>query len=124
MVRPPRPGVRTVRGPVDEVVADLRRRGTVPHVIGPVDSKRALIAALGAALDFPDWVGTNWDALYDALGDLSWRPPGAQAVVWVDPAVLERADPGGHALALRILRDATEASARTAHPLTVLLVSP
>jgi len=110
-----------VREPVDEVVADLRRHGAVPHVIGPVDSKRALITALGAALDFPEWVGTNWDALHDALGDLSWQPPGAHALVWVGSAVLERASPRDHELALRILSDAAEASGDSAHPLTVLL---
>ena len=29
---------------------------------------------LARACGFPDWVGANWDALSDALRDLSWRP--------------------------------------------------
>ena len=34
----------------------------------------AAIARIAAALEFPDWFGHNWDALSDALNDLSWRP--------------------------------------------------
>lgn len=35
--------------------------------------KHRLLAALGHALDFPDYYGENWDALEECLGDLSWR---------------------------------------------------
>ncbi len=37
-------------------------------------SKGALLAALAQAIEAPEWFGNNWDALADALGDLSWRP--------------------------------------------------
>ena len=104
-------------------MADLRRRGTEPAVLGPVTSKAALVGAFGAALGFPDWVGANWDALSDALRDLSWRPPGPQVVVWVDPGALARAGAADHGTALRVLREAAAASAGTARPLTVLLVA-
>ena len=40
---------------------------------GCVDKARAL-ELIGEALQFPDWVGDNWDALADALNDLSWLP--------------------------------------------------
>lgn len=35
--------------------------------------KYRLLAALGHALDFPDYYGENWDALEECLGDLAWR---------------------------------------------------
>ncbi len=35
--------------------------------------KGALLAALAQAIGAPEWFGGNWDALADALGDLSWR---------------------------------------------------
>ena len=117
-----RPGVRAVRGrrSVAEVVADAERRGAVPHVLGPVGSKAELLEGFAAALRFPRWVGRNWDALADALGDLSWLPAGPQAVVWVGPARFEVADPDGYRTALEVLR--TVAGTAGAHPLTVLLV--
>jgi RNAse (barnase) inhibitor barstar len=35
--------------------------------------KPSLLAALGHALDFPDYYGENWDALEECLNDFSWR---------------------------------------------------
>lgn len=37
-----------------------------------VASKEDLMAALAAALHFPEHFGANWDALDDCLRDLSW----------------------------------------------------
>jgi len=36
-------------------------------------SKGEVLAELAHAIAAPDWFGHNWDALADALGDLSWR---------------------------------------------------
>jgi len=41
--------------------------------------KSELLAALGRALDFPDYYGGNWDALEECLLDLSWR----QGALWL-----------------------------------------
>src|SRR5574340_170411 len=39
--------------------------------------KGELLAELAHAINAPDWFGHNWDALVDALGDLSWcKAPG------------------------------------------------
>jgi RNAse (barnase) inhibitor barstar len=35
--------------------------------------KARLLAAIGAALNFPDYDGGNWDALDECLADLSWQ---------------------------------------------------
>ncbi len=35
--------------------------------------KGAVLAALAQAIEAPSWFGNNWDALADALGDLSWK---------------------------------------------------
>ena len=117
-----RPGVRAVRGrrSVADVVADVERRGAVAHLVGPAGSKAELLDGFAAAMRFPHWVGRNWDALADALGDLSWLPAGPQAVVWVGPRRLEDADPAAYRIALDVLEDAARTSDR--HPLTVLLV--
>ncbi|MFD6968914.1 barstar family protein [Streptomyces sp. NPDC059949] len=39
-----------------------------------VRGKAGLIRRCGGALRLPEWVGGNWDALADALRDLSWLP--------------------------------------------------
>ncbi|MFF8270272.1 barstar family protein [Streptomyces sp. NPDC016562] len=39
-----------------------------------VRDKAGLMARCGDALRLPDWVGGNWDALADAVRDLSWLP--------------------------------------------------
>jgi len=36
--------------------------------------KACVLELIAEALRFPDWVGDNWDALADALNDLSWLP--------------------------------------------------
>ncbi len=44
--------------------ADL---GSLLVVIPPVNSKRMLLVELSQKLQFPDYFGFNWDALYDLL---------------------------------------------------------
>lgn len=117
-----RPGVRAVRGrrSVADVVADVERRGAGAHLVGPAGSKAELLDGFAESLGFPRWAGRNWDALADALGDLSWLPAGPRAVLWVGPERLADADPDAYRTALDVLRRA--ATAAGSHPLTVLLV--
>lgn len=42
--------------------------------VATAHSKGELLAELARAIAAPEWFGHNWDALADALGDLSWRP--------------------------------------------------
>jgi hypothetical protein len=42
--------------------------------LSQAQGKGALLAALAQAVEAPGWFGNNWDALADALGDLSWKP--------------------------------------------------
>ncbi|MFL6130309.1 MAG: barstar family protein [Mycobacteriales bacterium] len=119
-----RPGLRTVGGrrSVQDAVEAARERGMEPHVAGPAASKRELLDAVADALGFPGWTGRNWDALADALADLSWLPTGPHVLVWEAPERLRDADPGAHSTALEVLREAAQRSAASARPLTVLLL--
>lgn len=38
-----------------------------------LDTRERLLAAIGHALDFPEYYGQNWDALEECLNDMSWR---------------------------------------------------
>lgn len=46
-----------------------------------VQDKGELLKAVGAAMDFPEWYGHNWDALLDCLADLGWRPAEGYVVI-------------------------------------------
>lgn len=57
----------------EALLADLDDRWITAHCLIPADaSKESLIAQIGEQLGFPDWAGSNLDALYDLLTDLSW----------------------------------------------------
>ena len=65
------------RAPLVDEVLDATRgtRLDVARIdLGGAADKDALLARLAEALGFPDWFGSNWDALEDCLADLSWRP--------------------------------------------------
>ena len=90
-------------------------------MLGPVGSKAELLDGLAQALEFPGWVGRNWDALADALGDLSWLRPGAKVVVWAGADALRTGQPAVYRTALEVLREGAERSTVSGRPLTVLL---
>ncbi len=48
-----------------------------------VRGKAELMRRCGDALRVPEWFGGNWDALADALRDLSWLPDSAGRLVAV-----------------------------------------
>jgi methylmalonyl-CoA/ethylmalonyl-CoA epimerase len=83
-------------------------------------TKRDLLAQLASQLEFPDWFGSNWDALEELLRDTADER--AVVLLWHDPEVLPAADLG---TAREILESA--AAARTAdgrRPLLAYLRSP
>ncbi|MFE3631491.1 barstar family protein [Streptomyces goshikiensis] len=66
---------------IDAALADAEAAGwlTVRLDLAGVRSKAALMRRCGDALRVPGWFGGNWDALADALIDLSWLPAGTEA---------------------------------------------
>jgi hypothetical protein len=93
-----------------DVGAHVDAFGWSPVVIsGPID-KPGLLAAFATAARFPSWVGRNWDALDDALRDLSWLPAGDVLVVVDDPE--GRLDPAAAATLADILDGASRFWAR------------
>lgn len=75
-----------------------------------VHDKASLMQAFASACAIPDWFGGNWDALADALRDLSWLPLDDGWVLVLDGADVHRAArPREHAMLIEVLRDACEA---------------
>jgi hypothetical protein len=58
----------------EDVGSQLVRAGWDVRVVDVAEArdKAGLIEAFARGLSFPAWVGQNWDALDDALRDLSW----------------------------------------------------
>ncbi|MGW8506106.1 barstar family protein [Streptomyces sp. CLCI03] len=54
--------------------AEAAGRTTVRLDLDGVRGKAELMRRCGDALRLPEWVGGNWDALADAMRDLSWLP--------------------------------------------------
>ncbi|MES1982711.1 MAG: barstar family protein [Pseudomonadota bacterium] len=69
-------GIYSLNCGVDELRAIAARSGFTlfDADLSDVHSKGELLAVLAQAIHAPDWFGSNWDALADALGDLAWQP--------------------------------------------------
>jgi len=72
---------------------------------GCADKADALFRFAGA-LRFPDWFGGNWDALADALGDLSWLPADGYLLLIEHAGPWREADGDDFATLLDILNEA------------------
>src|SRR5512135_2940163 len=68
-------GVYRLNCTLDDVRSAAQKAGFALFDVdlSEVHGKGALLAALAQAIEAPEWFGNNWDALADALGDLSWR---------------------------------------------------
>ncbi|MFJ8212237.1 barstar family protein [Streptomyces sp. NPDC096033] len=112
--------------PLAPALASAEEAGwtTVRLDLDGVRSKAALMRRCAAALRVPEWFGGNWDALADALIDLSWLPdaPGRLLAVtsWRGYAA-ERAE--DWATLGEVLEEAVDfwRGQRGAPPLTVVL---
>ena len=84
--------------------------------------KAAILAALSSELRFPDWFGDNWDALQDALCDLSWLPGNRGIVLIVEGSEAVRAAaPGEFETFLEVLRSAARYWEKEGRPFLVLV---
>lgn len=121
------PGVARLRSRSStvDVASHLTRAGWAVRVVdvAPVGDKAGLIGAFATALAFPSWVGHNWDALDDALRDLSWWPSGerGRAIIVARAGRLDDTLRGEWATLCDILVTATERWRTTATPLGVLV---
>ena len=76
--------------------------------LAQVTDKETFLAAVGRALDFPDWYGHNWDALADCLTDLSWMAADGYVIVLDHADAFASANPTDFATALSIFQDAAD----------------
>jgi len=107
----------------DYVVEPLSRQGWRGFYINGriVDDKASFLRVAGAALEFPRYVGHNWDAFEESTRDLSWAP--AQGYVLLYDGVWHLAwhDPAAWQTVLSILTDTVAYWRITGTPFYVLL---
>jgi RNAse (barnase) inhibitor barstar len=86
--------------------------------------KASFLERMAEALAFPAWFGQNWDALYDCLADLSWRPARGYVLVLEHADAMRRDAPESLDTALAILGDAAAAWEPRGVPFRVFLGAP
>ncbi len=121
------PGVHRLRSRAStaEALAHLARAGWSARVVDltNVTDKAGVLDAFAAGLLFPAWVGRNWDALSDALRDLSWWHSGerGRAIILTGAGRLEPGlEPEWRTLC-DILQEAADEWRTTPDPLGVLV---
>ncbi len=77
--------------------------------LGGCSEKSEFLERTAAALEFPAWFGGNWDAFFDCLADLSWRPARGHVLVFENTADMRRHAPEALDTAITILADAAVA---------------
>lgn len=87
-------------------------------------TKVDVISRCQESLGLPDYLGRNWDALEEVLGDIDPRPRDGMLVVWSGWADFADADPNGFAVLLSIWRSAAHAWAQVVTGSAVTLVKP
>ncbi|MET7639070.1 barstar family protein [Streptomyces sp. NPDC005438] len=118
-------GVYRWPDPLDDLPSRARDAGwhTSRLSLDEVPDKESLMRACAQALRLPEYVGHNWDALEEALGDLSWWPeaPGHLLLVNGWPSYARRL-PRDAATLLSVLNQVTalDPGVRPT-PLTVLV---
>jgi RNAse (barnase) inhibitor barstar len=97
----------------DQRVVHLRTRNS--------RDKLTFLKAVAIALQFPDYFGQNWDALYDCLTELSEHSHGSLVVVFDNLSGFARVEPEEFSAAVDALRDAAEYWASNDKRLIVLI---
>jgi hypothetical protein len=121
------PGVHRLRSRAStvEVTAHLVRVGWSVAVVdlSAAADKAGMLSAFAVGLRFPAWVGRNWDALEDAVRDLSWWPGGerGRAIVVVGAGRLDAGLDGEWATLCDVLGEATDHWRSSVTPLGVLV---
>jgi len=68
-------GVYSLNCSLDALHESVQRAGFALFEvdIATAHGKGEVLAEMARAINAPEWFGHNWDALADALGDLSWN---------------------------------------------------
>ena len=109
-------------GRVDEIVDAVKGSKMALVTIRLRKGEKAdLLRAIAKALDFPDWFGSNWDALEDCLSDLSWREAAGHVLIFEGTARLPLDERG---TLLDVLASAAQFWAQQGTPFFAVFIDP
>jgi hypothetical protein len=102
---------------------DARQRGTVVFYLdgSQIDNKDDLLKEIATVTQFPEDFGSNWDALYDYLTDLSWCDASEYLFIYDNAQILAHAAPEDWHTFCAILRDTVTYWQDSATPLNVVI---
>ena len=97
--------------------------------VAPIDfadcaGKHDALARIALALQFPEWFGGNWDALADAIADLSWLPEGGQLLLFDNAWDWRERDGEDFAVLLDICGEAAQGWTRERRPFWAVIPLP
>lgn len=87
------------------------------------DADQAL-TTLGTQLEFPDWYGANFDALYDCLTDPDWNPAAGHLLLLSGLGRWQQAHPEAGATLIEVLLAACDERRAAGHPFWLLVDQP
>lgn len=96
----------------------------VKLAIQPDTNIRDVLVRIGSLLQFPDWYGANFDALFDCLTDPDCLPTEGVVLLLSGTAHLHQADPEGFTTLIEILQAAAAECRRHGTPLWTLVDRP
>ena len=84
-------------------------------------NKTDLLEKIGRAMAFPEWFGYNWDALYDCLLDMGWRPALGFVVILKNANTVQARAEADFSNLLKIFADAADERRSSDVPLWCLI---
>lgn len=109
--------------PLLEAAAGLGLRCIAVDLAG-CGGKDELLRRLAGAFGFPPGLGRNWDALADALADLSWLPAEGYVLGLASAGALRDGDPEGFATLVAVLEGAALAWRDAGRPFWSFIALP
>lgn len=94
--------------------ADITKHATTQDVL----------LQLGSAMEFPNWYGANFDALYDCLTDPDWQPAKGHVLFINGITRLRASQPADFATLIEVFQAAAEDRRKTHVPFWVLIDAP
>lgn len=112
------------RFPAIEKLAASRHCQVLAVDLAGAAETRAILERLGNELHFPDWYGSNFDALYDCLSDPDWQAANGHLLLLGGLSNWQSTIPDDFAILIDVLLAVVETRQDSAKPFCILIDTP